>query len=316
MTHQKHRTRIRGYLLALASATAYAVQGLLFTAINQKYALSPETMVFFRMGLALLALLMALLIFRRDWLRISRHDLPLFILLGVLGMAAFYLVYARAVILAGVSVSEVLLFTGPVWVTLYAWRFLGEGFDRYKKLALMGILVGAALVAQVSDLGQLGLNLNRGAGIALGLAAGLLYGLYSILNKYAVQRYSPWTVLLFGTAIGWPLLGLVQNPHEIWRALTTPGALPWLLALALGPSLGAGLLYVASLSYLPASIASIIAAWEPVVASLLAYLLLGERLTGGQILGAAAIVGSILLLAARNSEKDQPPAGDSLQKPT
>jgi hypothetical protein len=44
--------------------------------------------------------------FRRNWLHIRRRDLPLFIGQGVIGIAAFYLVYAYAIHVAGMSVEE------------------------------------------------------------------------------------------------------------------------------------------------------------------------------------------------------------------
>ncbi len=289
--------RSRGYLLVLGAATAWGTIGLFYTGVIRRYGVPPETIAFFRAGVALLVLLAILTGFRRDWLHIQRADLPLFIGQGAVGIAGFYLVYAYAIQVAGMSVAAVLMYTAPVWVTLYAWRFLDEGLDRYKVLALIGALVGAALVAQVYSPGRLQFNLP---GIALGLGSGVSYGCYSIFSKYALRRYSSWTVLTFSLAFGLPLLALVQKPSQVWRALTTPGALLWLIAIGIGPTLGGGLLYAAGLACLPASVGSIVVAFEPVVASLLAFLVLGERLALGQIVGAATIVASIVLLGSRD----------------
>ena len=298
MSAGQNSTRLQGYLLALGAATAWGTLGIFYTVINRQYGLPPQTIVFFRAGVALAVLLAALALFRREWLRIARRDLPLFIVLGALGIAAFYLVYVYAVHVAGVSVAVVLMYTAPAWVTLYAWRRLGEALHRYQLAALAGAFVGAALVAEIYAPGQLRLN---GAGIALGLASGLCYACYSILNKHAVERYSPWTVLTFALLFGVPLLALAQPAAQVWRALTTPGLLLWLVALGIGPTLGGGLLYAAGLARLPASVASIMVAFEPVVASLLAFIVLGERLSPGQLAGAALVVASIALLGSRDA---------------
>ncbi len=298
--------RAQGYLFALGAATAWGTLGIFYTVINRRYGLPPQTIVFFRAGIALAVLLVALALRRRQWLTIAPHDLPLFAALGAIGIAAFYLVYVYAIHVAGVSVAVVLMYTAPAWVTLYAWQRLGEGLDRYRLAALAGAFLGAALVAEVYAPGRLRLN---GAGIALGLGSGLCYGCYSILNKHAVARYSPWTVLTFALLFGVPLLALAQPAAEVWRALTTPGLLAWLVALGIGPTLGGGLLYAAGLARLPASVASIIVALEPVVASLLAFAILGERLAAGQLIGAALIVGSIALLGSRDLAKRPRPAG-------
>jgi len=289
--------RLQGYLLALGAATAWGTLGIFYTTINRQYSLPPQTIVFFRAAVALTVLLAVLGTLRRGWLHIARRDLPLFVALGAVGIAAFYLVYVYAIHVAGVSVAVVLMYTAPAWVTLYAWRRLGEGLNRSQLAALAGAFVGAALVAQAYMPGQLRLN---GAGIALGLASGLCYASYSVLNKHAVERYSPWTVLTFALLFGVPLLALAQPLSEVWRALTTPGLLLWLVALGIGPTLGGGLLYAAGLARLPASVASIIVAFEPVVASLLAFAILGERLAPGQVLGAGLIVASIILLGGRD----------------
>lgn len=283
--------------MVLGAATAWATLGLFYKTLTGRYGLRTETIVFFRASVALCVLLVALGHFRRDWLRVQLRDLPLFAALGIVGIAAFYLVYGYAVYVAGMSVAVVLMYTAPVWVTLYAWRFLGESLDRYKALALAGALGGAALVAQAYSPQRIQLS---ALGISLGLGAGVCYACYSILNKVALRHYSPWTVLTYGLIFGVPLLALFQKPAEVQRALGTPGALPWLIVLGLGPSLGGGLLYVAGLAYLPAGVASIIVSLEPVIASILAYMVLGERLAAGQLTGAAAILTSVLLLGWRD----------------
>lgn len=290
-------SRAQGYLFALGAATAWGTLGIFYTIIERRYGLPPQTIVFFRAAVALAVLFGALALFRRQWLCVALRDLPLFAALGAVGIAVFYLVYVHAIRVAGVSVAVVLMYTAPAWVALYAWQRLGERLDRAKLAALAGAFLGAALVAEVYAPGRLRLN---GAGLALGLASGLCYGCYSILNKHAVARYSPWTVLTFALLFGVPLLALAQPAAEVWRALTTPGLFAWLVALGVGPTLGGGLLYAAGMARLPASVASIIVAFEPVVASLLAFAILGERLAAGQLIGAALIVASILLLSSRD----------------
>lgn len=286
---------IQGYLLVLGAATLWGTLGLFYTGLNRHYRVSPQAIAFFRACIALLILLAALACFRRDQLRIHPRQLPLLIAQGVIGIAAFYLLYASAVLTAGMSVAVVLLYTAPVWVTLFAWLFLNEGLDRYKIIALIGAIVGAALVAQVYHLQ----NLNW-PGIMLGLGSGLCYACYSIFNKYALRSYSPWTILTWALIFGLPVLAWAQNQQEIWQVLATPGALLWLVVMGLGPTLGAGVLYAAGLARLPASIASIVVALEPVVASLLAFSVLGERLAVAQVIGAAITILSIALLGGHD----------------
>jgi len=298
------RERLRGYVLTLSAAAGWGTLGLFYTSLNRRYGVAPATIALFRTVLALLILVVLLGVFGRDRLRVRWRDVPLFVALGVVGISAFCLAYAYAMAIAGMSVAVVLMYTAPVWVTLYGWRFLHEGLDRVKVLALAGALLGAALVAQIYDTGQLRLNL---LGIAWGLATGLTYAGQIILGKYALRRYSPWTVQVFSQLFGAPLLMLVQPAGQVRHVLTTPGALALLLTVAAGPTVAAGVAYSAGLARLPASVASIVVACEPAIATLLAFVVLGERLAPAQLLGALAITVSIVLLGRRDlAEK---PAG-------
>jgi drug/metabolite transporter, DME family len=287
--------RARGFVLAIASATCYGVQGLFFSIINRKFALSSETMVFYRTFFAFLALLIVLPVFHRDALRMRVRDLPIFVLLGVVGMATFYFVIAKSVLLAGVAVTEVLLYTGPLWISLFAWKFMGEGLDRAKGIALLTILVGAALVCGLTDPSRIRIS---PAGFAIALTGGIGLAVYTLMSKIVLRKYSPWTVMFYGLLFAVPTVTLLQDMHEVSRAATLPGALPWLIGLAIGPSLIAAMLYNACLLDLPASVASIVSTWEPVVATILAFLVLGERLAPIQLVGAALIIGSIVLMGS------------------
>jgi drug/metabolite transporter (DMT)-like permease len=69
-----------------------------------------------------------------------------------------------------------------------------------------------------------------------------------------------------------------------------------LILLAAGPTvLGFGL-YNLSLKALPSSIANLIVSLEPASTAVIAYLLLGERLSGMQIGGSLILLGGVIFL--------------------
>jgi drug/metabolite transporter (DMT)-like permease len=74
--------------------------------------------------------------------------------------------------------------------------------------------------------------------------------------------------------------------------------LAWLvlLVLGIGPTIGGFGFYSLSLNYLQASIANLIAMMEPAITAILAYFLLGERLTTLQLIGGGMILSSVILL--------------------
>jgi drug/metabolite transporter (DMT)-like permease len=72
-----------------------------------------------------------------------------------------------------------------------------------------------------------------------------------------------------------------------------------MLGLALGPTLLSYGLYVMSLEHIEASRATVICMMEPVTASILGFLLLGERLAGWQLVGALLVLGGVGFLSIR-----------------
>jgi drug/metabolite transporter (DMT)-like permease len=193
----------------------------------------------------------------------------------------------------GVSVAAVLLYTAPAWVAVISALFLAEQLTMRKLIAVMLAMIGCTLVARIYDVSGLKLN---GVGILAGLGAGLGYALYSVLSKIGMRRYDGWTVLVYGLLFGSVFLVPLQSPQSIMAALRQPGAVVWLLALALGPTLGAGLAFNAGLRYIPVSSASVVATLEPVIASLLAFAFLHERLDLAQLAGGALILIAVIIL--------------------
>jgi len=283
----------RGYGLVIGAAATWATLGLFYKVLSGTYGLAPLTVVTFRAGLSFLIMLVVLGLGRRGWLRIDWRDLPFFALFGLVGVAIFYIIYAYAINLAGMAVAAVLLYTAPAWVVVLSWRLFAERVDGRKIVALLLTLTGCFLIVGAYDLAHVRLNL---AGIVLSLASGLTYGLYIIFNKYALRKYSPWTVLVYAIGIGSVLLLFTQSPATLVSALSSPAQIGWLLAMAIVPTLGGNLLFVSGLRHLPAGVASIVATLEPVMAALLAFLVLGERLQPPQLLGGAMVIGAVLLI--------------------
>jgi len=298
-TLRRTPSRAVGYAQVMGAATLWATLGLFYTGFIDVYGVPPLGVAFYRAALGFAILLIVLAVGRPAWLQVAVRDFPLFALFGLLGVAAFFITYVYAIHLTGMAVAVVLMYTAPAWVSLIAWRLFGEEMGRVKVIALGLAFVGCALVARACDPAQVQLNL---VGVLCGLGAGLTYGLYTIFNKVAVRRYSPWTVMLYALGFG-ALFLLPLQSAAVFRPLRQPALIFWLLLLAIGPTLGAALLHTMSLQRLPASVVSIVATLEPAVATVLAWLFLGERLSVDQILGGVLILAGVLLLQRADQQE-------------
>jgi drug/metabolite transporter (DMT)-like permease len=218
-------------------------------------------------------------------------------------LSIFNSLWTISVTLNGAAVSTVLAYSSAAITAVLGWRIYGERLGAVKALAVGLSLLGCVFVSGAYSPTAWQLN---PLGIITGLLSGLAFAAYSLMGKAAAQRsIYPWTTLFytFGFAAVFLLLynllpGLVpgQSANDLfWLGSSVAGWLV-LIALAVGPTIGGYGLYTVSLTYLPASVANVIATLEPAMTTILAYLLLGERLTLPQLVGSAMIIGGVIIL--------------------
>jgi len=290
-----------GTISVLVAGSLFATSGVLIKYLIQDYGLPPLIVVAARISLAALGLFVILSARDRQLLRIRGRDIPLFLLFGLICVALLQASWAYAVSLIDVGVAVVLNYTAPAWAALFAWPLLGERLNRQKGIALLLTTAGVALIARIFDAQFLSLNV---AGLLWALVSGMLYGLYSIFIRRALKRYSFWTVVTYTFASGalflWATVLVMSSgevsPSRLVSALAQPGAALWLLILGLGPTLIGHTLFAFGLRFLEATVATIVATIEPVMATLLAALFLGELLTWPQIVGGALVIAGVIAL--------------------
>lgn len=282
-----------GLLTVLAAATCFATSGTVIKHMVQDYGLSPLTIAVVRVVLAVLFLVAGLAVVSRSRLKVQRRDIPFFLLFGLISVAICQVFWAYAIALIDVGVATVLNYTAPAWAALFAWPLLGERIDRQKGIALALTLVGVALIARVFDARFLSINL---VGLLVAAATGPAWGLYGIFGRRALRRYDSWTALTYTFGAGALFLAPLGLLAGLGDLVAHPDALVWMGFLAVVPTIAGYGLYNLGLRHLRATVAAIIATIEPVVAAVLAGVLLGERLSAAQIAGAALIIAAVVLL--------------------
>lgn len=281
-----------GYGLVLIAAVLWATIGLFYERLVAS-GVPPITVVFFRAALTAVMLFIGQSACGRGWPRLKRRDLPLFLSFGLVGVAAFWAIYVHAVALIGMGMAAVLMYTAPAWVTILSVVFLGERPTWPKVAAVLLAFGGCALVSRIYDPASVRLNL---VGILIGLGSGFGYGLYILFSKAVQRRYNAGTALAYALGLGALFLLPLQSADALVQGLTTPSLLAWLLVLALVPTLGGGLAFTAALRRVPAINASVGATLEPVIATLLGWAFLDERVELPQLLGTLLIIVAVIVL--------------------
>jgi DME family drug/metabolite transporter len=281
----------RGGLLILAAALLWSSIGVAGR-FAFRAGVAPLEAAFYRAAISFAGLLVLLGATNRRALRIRPGDLGLFAAFGLLGVAAFFVVYMIAINASTVATAAILLYTAPAFVIVLSALLFGETLTTPKAIAVACAFIGCVLVGRGYDLSSLRLNLP---GVLAGLASGLAYALYTVFGKTALRSYTPLTTLTYALGFGTVFLGTLalatgviprSHPSSGWMAL---------VYLALVTTLLAQALYLAGLRYIDAGPASLLATVEPVTAALLGYIVLGERLEGLQIAGGVLVVGAVML---------------------
>lgn len=295
----------RGYLIAWVSAAILSTTAIFIRFLTQTYPIPALVLALWRDGFVALTLLPVLGLFFPRLLRIERDHLWPLLTHGLV-LALFNALWTLSVALNGAAISTVLVYCSAAFTALLGWWFLKERLDWAKGVAIVLSLAGCVFVSGAFDLAAWRTNW---IGILTGAFSGLAYAVYSLMGRSASQRgLNAWTTLFytFGFAALWLLLfnllpgGLLPGSAMTASDFFVLGNawLGWsvLFLLAAGPTVAGFGLYNVSLSYLPASVANLILTLEPVFTAMIAYVLLGERLSAAQIVGSVIILAGVVFL--------------------
>ena len=223
-------------------------------------------------------------------IRALGKELPLLILSGA-AMGFNWILLFEAYNYTTVSVATLSYYFAPVIVTAVCPVLFREKMGAKQWICFAMSTLGIVLITGIGDMGE---GRQHPLGIGFGLGAAVLYATVILLNKCikgvaGIQR----TFLQFLSAI------CVLVPY----VLTTTGihvqmlnAIGWMNLLVVG-LIHTGVtycLYFSALKDLPGQTAAILSYIDPLVAVLLSVFVLGETITGIQLLGGVLILGFTL----------------------
>ena len=243
--------------------------------------------------LAIAALLVAIMgIFTHQRLLLKRREVPRFLFYGLV-TALHFLTYISSLSFTTIAHALALVYTSPIFATLFSAIFLHESLPRRKYLGIAIAIIGIAIMAgfqpnyTACSLASPGHCMVLGDLIAL--TSGICFATYSVAGRGERDRHPlfRYTTNVYGLAALWllPIALLFAFSHAY-----PLGAIGAVVALGVLP-LGLGhTLYNASVRRVHATYANLIATQEVTGGIILGIFLLGE------IPSVAAIIGVVVTL--------------------
>jgi drug/metabolite transporter (DMT)-like permease len=303
-----------GYAATVAAAALFGVNGTVSTLALDAGIAAPRLTALrcLGAGVVLLAFLGAT---SPQRLRLRWREVPALALFGVVGVAMTQFLYYVAIGRLPVGIALVFEMTAPVFIALHVRLIRRRPVRRTLWLALGLSLAGLALVAEVWEGGG---SLDP-LGVAAGTTAALCLAAYYLLGERGTATRDPVTLTCWGfVAAG--LFWSVVTPWWDFDAAVLGGrvavplgglVLPLWALVAWIVVLGAVVpfwLSIAALPHLAPTAAGLVATVEPVFASVVAWLALGQVLSGWQVAGGVVVLAGIALAQAARATGDPGPS--------
>jgi drug/metabolite transporter (DMT)-like permease len=242
-----------------------------------------------RTTIATLVLLpLALLRRRQELRRLGTADWLLAALAGLM-LGVHFGTWISSLVYTSITSSAVLVSTSPLWVGLAAPFVLHEPLTRWLKIGLGLALVGSVVIAW-GDGSQLANEGGVMLGNGLALLGALAMAVYYLIGRRLRQGLSllSYTTVVYGVAA----LTLVCYCliSQVPLVGYSPTAYGLFVLMAVFPQLIGHSSFNWALAYLPATFVAVTIISEPVGASLLGILILGE------VPAEVTIVGSLVVL--------------------
>ena len=300
----RHPRAALGYLLCIGAAILFAINGTVSKSILLS-GIEPTRLSQLRVTAAFLILLVVVAITRPAALRLRKGEWKILLVFGILGVAMTQYLYFVAIKFLPVGVALLIEFTAPIMVALWFRFGMHEEMKRRVWAGLVLALTGLAMVGEVWD----GFALNT-LGVIAGFGAAAALAVYFLLGDHQVRSPAPrdpvsLTMWGFGAAAlfwavvqplwsfpwsqlsgdGYPL-GTDHSGTSLWMLCA------WMVLLGTVVPFS---MEVEALRNIRASQASVIGMTEPLVASAIAWVALGEVLAPAQLVGSVIVLVGVFL---------------------
>lgn len=286
-------TRI-AFLYVAIGASLWGIIGF-FVKELADYGYTSLQIVYLRAASAFLLFLIWILIQQPALLKIKPADAWYFLGTGVLSVSFFNWCYFTTIQTSSLAVAAILLYTAPAFVLVISIFVFKERLTPQKGFALSATFLGCILVSGLFS-AQLELSMKS---LWIGLGAGFGYSLYSVFGKLASKKYKTLTISFYTFLFAMIALFPISDISSAEVNMFNPTVILNIIGLGLFPTVLAYWFYTQGLKQLEASKAAIISTVEPVVATIMGFVLYNESVSFIQAVGILLVLGAVLFIQER-----------------
>ncbi|NDO45936.1 EamA family transporter [Clostridium sp. MD294] len=282
-----------GVLFVIIAAVMWATCGV-FIKILTQCGFTENEITFAKVGISLILIFIFMKMVGEKIEKIcSVKDIVFLFLSGSIGYLMYGLTYAKAVRYIPISAAVALVYTAPIIVMVFSVFLFHEQLTVKKIICFVLVVLGCFLVQEI----KIGQSFSV-KGIALGMTSGICYAIYTLANKYLLEKYSVYSISFYNFLFAFLVIFFLTDKTQIFYKVLHSDikTLMYLLFFALFCGGLSHTLYVKALEYLEASKASIFTIIEPFTASILGIILFHEANSIAKTLGLAMILFSLILL--------------------
>jgi drug/metabolite transporter (DMT)-like permease len=235
-------------------------------------------------------------------------DFSFFAKTGFLCVVVSMILFQMAVVYGQASVVAVLFSCNPVFVVIFAYFILKEPITKYTVMTLMFSLAGILAIMNPANMA------GNGLAIVLILLSALTFALYGVIGRKRSERYGGFgltclsflfgsaemLVLIFLSRVGFIADFLTASGLSIFARVPlfqgiTLASLPMLLYIGVFISGFGYAFYFLAMEETSAATASLVFFIKPVLAPIMAYILINDPITINMVAGIVLIVaGSVI----------------------
>jgi drug/metabolite transporter (DMT)-like permease len=287
--------RLIGFLCLGVTATGWAMNWPIIKILLRDW---PPLFARGVAGTAAGIILAAIAIGCGEKLRVPRHAIPRLLFASFTNVFAWMGFATVALKMLSIGEGALLVYTMPIWATLFAWPILGHRPGLRDVIAL--VLGIAGIVVLMGEHG-FALSQDKLVGIALTMGSATLFALGSVLMRTPLP-IPPIALAAWQVGLGcFPMviLGLIFEKPDI--AALTPTGWGALIYMTLGPMGICYLTWFATLRRLPPSTAAMGTLVVPVMGVIGAAVVLGEPLGLREVIAMALTLGGVTLALRKSA---------------